>query len=68
MVNFHYITKENLKEDHRSSSQVSDLPYRILMIRASRSGKTNALFDLMGHQPDIDNIYLYAKDPSEAKY
>ena len=22
----------------------------------------------MNHQPDIDKIYLYEKDPSEAKY
>ena len=31
-------------------------------------GKTNALFNLINNQHDIDNIYLYAKDPSEAKY
>ena len=30
------------------------------------SGKTNALFNLINHEPDI--IYLYAKDPYEAKY
>ena len=30
--------------------------------------KTNVLFDLMSQQPDIDKIYLYAKDPYEAKY
>ena len=34
----------------------------------SRSGKTNALLNLIGNQPDIDKIYLYAKDPYEAKY
>ena len=31
----------------------------------SRSGKTNALLNLKNHQPDIDKIYLYAKDPYE---
>ena len=30
--------------------------------------KTNSLFDLINYQPDIDKIYLYAKEPYEAKY
>ena len=30
--------------------------------------KTNSLFNLISWQPDIDKIYLYAKDPYEAKY
>ena len=35
----------------------------------SRSPKqTNALLNLINNQPDIDKIYLYAKDPYEAKY
>ena len=29
--------------------------------------KTNSLFNLIIHQPDIDKIYLYAKNPFEAK-
>ena len=40
----------------------------MLIIGGSRSGKTNSLFNISSHQPDIDNIYLYAKDPFEAKY
>ena len=43
-------------------------PYRILIIGGSGSGKTNALLNLIENQPDIDKIYLYAKDPYEAKY
>ena len=31
-------------------------------------GKTNALFNLINNQPDINKIYLYAKDSYEAKY
>ena len=31
-------------------------------------GKTNLLFNLINQQPEIDKIYLYAKDPYEAKY
>ena len=30
--------------------------------------KTNLLFNLIIQQSDIDKIYLYAKDPYEAKY
>ena len=28
----------------------------------------HALLNLISHEPDIDKIYLYAKDPYEAKY
>ena len=38
------------------------------MIRGSESEKTNALLYLINNQSDIDKIYLYAKDPYEAKY
>ena len=41
--------------------------YRILIIVSSGSGKTNSVFNLILHQPDIDKIYLYVKDPYEAK-
>ena len=38
------------------------------IVGGSGSGKTNSLFNLMIHHADIDKIYLYAKDPSKAKY
>ena len=41
---------------------------RILIIGGSGSGKTNLLLNLIENQPNIDKIYLYAKDPYEAKY
>ena len=47
---------------------IPDHPYRITIIGGSRSGKTNALIDLINEQSDIDNIYLYARDLSEPKY
>ena len=47
---------------------IPDHPYRILIIGGSGSGKTNALLNLINNQPDIDKIYLYAKDPYEEKY
>ena len=42
--------------------------HRILRLGASGSRKANALLNLINNQPDIDKIYLYAKDPYEAKY
>ena len=47
---------------------ISDKPYRILIIGGSGCGKTNELLNLIENWPDIDQIYLYAKDPYEAKY
>ena len=38
------------------------------MIRDSGSRKRNVLLNLINNQTDIDKIYLYAKDPYEAKY
>ena len=39
-----------------------------MIIGGSGSGKRNSLFTLINYQPDIDKIYLYCKDPYEAKY
>ena len=43
-------------------------PYRILIVRGSGSAETNALLILLNNEPDINKIYLYARDPYEAKY
>ena len=42
--------------------------YRILIIGDTGSGKANAFLNLINHQPDIDKIYLYAKDLYESQY
>ena len=47
---------------------IPDHPYRILIIGGSGSEKINELLNLINNQPDIDKIYLYAKDLYEAKY
>ena len=60
--------KENIKEHNLNLSEIPDHPYRILIVGDSGSGKTNVLLNLINHEPDIDKIYLYAKDPYEAKY
>ena len=39
-----------------------------MIIGQSRSGKTNALLNLISQEDDIDKIYLYAKDLSKPKY
>ena len=41
---------------------------QILTIGGSGSGETNELLNLINNHPDIDKIYLYTKDPYEAKY
>ena len=66
MINFDDYTNEN-KINHNSNWQYTpDHPYRILIIGGSGSGKTNLLLNLIENQPDIDKIYLYAKDPYES--
>ena len=61
-------TNENKTEHNSKWPYIPDHPYRILIIGGSGSGKTNVLLNLINNQPDIDKIYLYAKDPYEAKY
>ena len=68
MFNFNYITKEDIKEHNPNWSETPDYPYRILIVGASGSGKTSALFNLINNEPDTDNICLFAKDPYEVKY
>ena len=59
---------ENKTEHNKSWPYTPDHPYRILIIEGSGFGKTNVLLNLIENQPDIDKIYLFAKDPYEAKY
>ena len=68
MINFDDYTNENKTKHNESWPYIPDHPYRILIIGGSGSGKTNALLNLIEKQPDIVKIYLYAKDPYEAKY
>ena len=68
MINFDDYTHENKIEHKLNWPYIPDHPYRILIVDGSGSGKTNALLNLINNQPDIDKIYLYAKDPYETKY
>ena len=44
----------------------SSIP-KILIIVGSKSGKRHAVPNLINNQPDIDEMYLYPKDPYEVK-
>ena len=57
-----------MKEHNSKWSEIPDHPHRILIIGGSRSRKTNALLNLINHEPHVDKIFLYAKDPYQTKY
>ena len=67
MINFDNYVNENKAKHNKNWPYIPDHPYRILIIGDSGSGKTNLLLNLIENQPDIDKIYLYAKDPYELK-
>ena len=68
MINFDDNVNGNKAKHNKKWPYIPDHPYRILIIGGSGSGKTNVLLNLIENQLDIDKIYLYAKDPYEAKY
>ena len=57
-----------MKEHNPNWPKIPDHPYKILIFGGFRFGKTNALLNLINHESDTDKIYLYAKDPYQAKY
>ena len=68
MINFDDYANENKTEHNLKWPYIPDHPYRILIIGGSGSGKSNALLNLINNEPDIDKIYLYAKDLYNEKY
>ena len=68
MINFDKVIGENTKEYNPHWPEIPNDPYRILTVGSCGSGKTNALLNLTNHQPNIDQIFLYAKDPYDPKY
>ena len=68
MINLDDYVNENKTKHNSKCPYIPDHTCRILIIGGSGSGKTNALLNLINNQSDIDKIYLYTKDPYEAKY
>ena len=66
MINSDDYTNENKIEHSGHIFQIIHTEYLLQVVLGS--GKTNALLNVINNQPDIDKIYLYAKDPYEAKY
>ena len=64
MINF----DENKKGHNSNWPHIPDQSYKFSIIGGSGSGKTNALSNLINHQPDSDKIYLDEKYLFEAKY
>ena len=67
MINFDNYTNESKTEHNIKWSYIPYHPHRIYIIGGSGTGKTNVLLNLINNQLDIGKIYLYAKDPYEAK-
>ena len=67
MFNFDYITKADIKEHNPNWPELSGHPYRVLIVGGSGPGKTYTFLNLINHEPDINKVYLYTKDPHEAK-
>ena len=61
---------ESLEIDHNLNwHYIPDHSYRILTIGGSGLAKTDVFSNIINHhRPDIDNIYLYVKDPLQSKY
>ena len=68
MLHFDDYFNENKTKHNKNWPYIPNHPYRILIIGGSGSGKPDLLLNLIEKQPDIGEIYLYAKDPYEAKH
>ena len=68
MINFDDYVNENKTEHNKKLAIYSRSSIQNINNTRLRIWKKNVLLNLIETQPDIDKIYLYAKDPFEAKY
>ena len=68
MINSDDVTKKPIKRHNPIQQQILDNRYRILITGGSGSGKINSILNLINEKPDIDKIYLYAKDSFKRKF
>ena len=68
MINFDYIVNENKTNHNKNWPDIPHHPYILLIIGGLVTEKKDVLVNLIEKQSDIEKIYLYAKDPYEAKY
>ena len=64
MINLDNILNDNNKKYNEKWQYISDHPYRILIIGGSRSGKTNALLNLI--IKDRENVGIKHLNDSKA--
>ena len=57
MLNFDYITSEDIKEHNKNWSEIPEHPCRILIAGGSGSRKTSVLLNVISHEPDIDKMF-----------
>ena len=63
------IKRKHKFKDYKNCLEVAQIENKInYLVGGSGSGKTNALLNLINHEPEIDTIFLFARDPYEAKY
>lgn len=67
MIKFENLLRLNPITHDLRWSYIPDHPYRTLIVRNSGPGRTTVLLNLISNHPDIDKIYLYAKDSYESK-
>ena len=58
MIHSDNVIKVNIKEHNPNWPEIPDHSYGILIIEGSGSGKINALFNLINHEPDINFSYM----------
>ena len=68
VINFDDYINENKTEHNSKQPYISDHPYRKFIYGGSGSANKDTFLNLINNYPDTDKIYLYVKDPCEAKY